>query len=691
MVQTLKNNRLILKTARTALLTALILVQSLQLFGCGGTSVSEQSFDFTVTENGLPKGWEINSYENEYECSTANGVITLSSEIADDLRATIEVSVSPNTKYILRGYIKTDNVQDGRGASLSIDNYSVDKSCVYSTGMLGSNDWQEVELTFETIKKQDTIVVALRLGGYSEASSGSVSFRDVSLVQDDSSDQYYQPLNPWSSSTNDSDSDTVDAETLKAFFAVINWAAVIAAVVLIAGVLANRRRIMKLNLSDSRYKLGIAIVIVAGLIIRFLLVAKYKGHDTDMNCWIAWGNMIASGNISTFYVGTWYDYPPAYMLVLGLLSAIVNFFGINTSSAFGLFCYNIPPILGDIGCMVLLMKAAQKRGLPKSYVLTLGALVFLNPAAMFLSGAWCQIDCILTFFLVLSFILINQNRRIPAALVYATAVLFKWQALMFGPILAVYYIVTIYKSRNVMRDIWLTVAGVASALALIFVVSLPFKGTQSLFWIVEKFIAAQGSYDYASVEAYNFIALCGGNWPTASADEFILGISYKAFGVFSIAIAIIAGSVAMISTRRNQVLSIKTPISREGLLFLTSAFVMSWIFTFGHYMHERYIFPVLFMLLFAYVYCKDWRLLLLSMLFTITCFANEMTAMYVVSDAAADVVRGGREHSDMIRFWSAVETAVEIYFAYVMIKLVAKPAEMIQGGETNGKSMAKGR
>jgi Gpi18-like mannosyltransferase len=97
---------------------------------------------------------------------------------------------------------------------------------------------------------------------------------------------------------------------------------------------------------------------------------------------------------------------------------------------------------------------------------------------------------------------------------------------------------------------------------------------------------------------------------------------------------------------------------------------MALIFTFGHYMHERYVVPILVMLLFAYAYYKDKRLLLAALLFTVTTFLNEMMAQYVVSQGAMNVIRGGREHNTVLRFWSGAEVIVCLYFVYVVLDMI---------------------
>ena len=69
------------------------------------------------------------------------------------------------------------------------------------------------------------------------------------------------------------------------------------------------------------------MAVLVGLALRSLLSAFWGGHDTDMRCWIGWGNYIAQNGPATFYTAPghdWYDYPPGYMLALGLISRTLD-------------------------------------------------------------------------------------------------------------------------------------------------------------------------------------------------------------------------------------------------------------------------------------------------------------------------------------------------------------------------------
>ena len=407
----------------------------------GGGETISTAYDLSSKAGALPDGWYVNSYEDQYQVyGDESGVVTLHSDIADDLRLCKKVTVQEGSLYVLAGYIATEGVANGRGASLSIDNYSLDKSCVYTQGLQGDNDFTETKLYFETKPGQTEIILALRLGGYSEASSGTVRFKDVSLRSGTADEGRYQLLEAWGGSSNDDDDDAFrDEEHYKSFFAVIVWAAVLSGVLLIFGIYRNRKLLTGRTLPEKGYWGGFAFIVVVGLLLRLILCALYRGHDSDMGCFIGWGQDIARNGTQQFYWAAghdWYDYPPGYMLFLGGYSAVLNLFRVDTGTVLGIFLYMLPAIAADLFLSLLLMSFARKQRINNAGALILGGLVFLNPALLFLTGAWGQIDSILTLWLVVSFLLlldpkpgtVDRNRVLSGA-VFGLAVMTKWQAL----------------------------------------------------------------------------------------------------------------------------------------------------------------------------------------------------------------------------------------------------------------------
>ena len=648
----------------------------------GGTSVSA-AYDLSCEPGALPEGWYVSSYENEYTVyGDGDGVITLRSDIADDLRLCKKVTVQESSQYVLTGYIATEDVAEGRGASLSIDNYSLDKSCVYSGGLTGDNDFTETKLFFETKPGQTEIVLALRLGGYSEASRGTVRFRDLTLRSGAPDEGRYQLLEAWGGSDEDEDDAFRDEEHYRSFFAIIVWAAVLSGVLLIFGIYRNRRLLTNKTLPDRAYWGGFVFIVVVGVLLRLILCALFRGHDSDMGCFIGWGQDIAWNGPRDFYWAEghdWYDYPPGYMLFLGGYSSILNLFDLDTGTVAGIFLYMLPAVAADLTLAMLLMGFARRQRINNSGALILGGLVFLNPALLFLSGAWGQIDSILTLWLVVSFLLLLNGQpgavfdrnRILSGAVFGLAVMTKWQALMFGPVYAMAHLFLIrWGKKEAWSDLRDTVLAALSAVAVILLISLPFKGEAGLLWFVDRFLNASSHYDYATVEAYNYFAFCGANWKRAG--EYILPklLTFKQFGTIAICIAILCGFMTILRRHQREKQLGGTLHEDKGFLFLAASLTMALIFTFGHYMHERYVVPILVMLLFAYAYYKDRRLLLVALLFTVTTFLNEMMAQYVVSHEAMDIIRGGREHNTVLRFWSGAEVIVCLCFGFVTADMI---------------------
>lgn len=43
------------------------------------------------------------------------------------------------------------------------------------------------------------------------------------------------------------------------------------------------------------------VIMAVALIVRYIAAAKYFGNETDMNCFIAWGDMVFKDGIGNFY------------------------------------------------------------------------------------------------------------------------------------------------------------------------------------------------------------------------------------------------------------------------------------------------------------------------------------------------------------------------------------------------------
>ena len=80
----------------------------------GGEASISTAYDLTSKDGSLPEGWYVNSYEDDYQVfADEDGVVTLHSDVADDLRLCKKVTVQEGSLYVLTGYIATDGVEQG--------------------------------------------------------------------------------------------------------------------------------------------------------------------------------------------------------------------------------------------------------------------------------------------------------------------------------------------------------------------------------------------------------------------------------------------------------------------------------------------------------------------------------------------------------------------------------------------------
>ncbi|MEA5047669.1 MAG: glycosyltransferase family 39 protein [Eubacteriales bacterium] len=624
--------------------------------------------DFSVHSESasLPAGWELSAYQSDEssvgtvtsEDENGDAVIMLTNLVANDARICQNVAVSPDTVYRLSAEIRTNEVEGGTGANLSIDNYAADGTYCYSENLFGSDAWRTVNLYFRTGAEQSSVNVALRLGGYGTTAKGTAEFRHVSLLEVTSTEAVIVDL----ATENGTISNFTGADDLETESATVDsplyLAMVITAIFAAIFVLYYRRELRyegRLLEPVSQTKFGLVLILVGAFVFRMILSLIFYGHPTDINCFMAWGNMVLDGTASFYTSGAFADYPPGYMYICGALAWICRALGLSYGSDAMALIFKMPSTIADLVSAYLVYRIARGQKMGERGALTMAGIFAFCPALMFVSGAWGQIDSLLALLLMLVIWLLQSDRRILAGAVYGVAILTKPQALMLGPVFAVAFITDIAVAKQAWKKRLLqTALAVLAAVAALFVLSLPFQGTQRWDWLIQKYVTTAGSYHYASIEAFNFGALIGGNWKTA--DMLLLGIPFYIWGYLFIGLSVAYASVLYLFGHRES----------KGALYLSGALVVMLIFTFGHYMHERYMLPALLLLLVAYLYYRDRRLLLIFGGMSLTALLNVTCAMYVVDHSAA---RGTLYM--VITFIGSLSTVLfALYFAYVSYRIL---------------------
>lgn len=97
-------------------------------------------------------------------------------------------------------------------------------------------------------------------------------------------------------------------------------------------------------------KYVLAAVFVLAFLVRLFAAAVYRGHESDMNLFLAWEDRIFSEGIPNFYLSdSFSDYPPGYMYILYVIGGIRSILHLSASSVVSVVLTKMPAILADLG------------------------------------------------------------------------------------------------------------------------------------------------------------------------------------------------------------------------------------------------------------------------------------------------------------------------------------------------------
>ena len=135
------------------------------------------------------------------------------------------------------------------------------------------------------------------------------------------------------------------------------------------------------------------IILAAALAARLLLALVTEGYTYDMSCFVAWGDKLASEGPAAFYSADYFaDYPPGYILVLGLVSLVRKALQLSYESRWTYFLLALIPAICDCAAVVLLDHISRRymgQGRAQRCLVLFAAFC---PLTLFDTGIWKQID-----------------------------------------------------------------------------------------------------------------------------------------------------------------------------------------------------------------------------------------------------------------------------------------------------------
>lgn len=656
-------------------LSLLLLLLLAVLLTTGFSSAEEEnllansSFEETGAD-GLPFSWQTWSWFTDpgstlfstVEGTSHSGERCASIENFSDNDAFFRqtVPVEPEEMYRLSGWILARDIPgDNRwGANLSVEGLYVSTDPVSDT----DGEWHYVELYGETGPDQTEVTVCVRVGGYSGECAGRALFDDLALVRvaeipgDAVAALWFEPAD-WDlwemdDTEEDTTADVVFPSSWKHLLVPIALAYMVLGILMLCTLTGQESAVV---LEKKRRLPGwLWAGLAAALLIRLAVGWQIEGYPVDIGCFRAWGQHILSVGPSGFYSPDYFcDYPPVYMLVLGLLAGINN--ALQVSAALEVLILKLPAMLCDVAIAALIGRESLRAGRSRHTSAFLALFVAFNPLLILNSAAWGQVDSVLALLLLLVVIEAVHGQWRALMPTYVLAILVKPQALIVGFLGLAVIVMALIRNRTLWRDMLI---GVGFAAALAAVILIPFGLDHHPGWLIDIYAQALSSYPHPTVNTANLYYLFGGNWQELNAaiapgtGWILAGVSLLwgvwclwanrkgerrlpwlesvlmgLFAVFFLLCEVLALDWTTMGTGAMALaFAVVLPLCvRSGnvkdLSFL-GALLFLLMYTLGIKMHERYLFPALVFLAHALIHRRDSRLLLLLALLSGTMLIN---------------------------------------------------------------------
>ena len=391
---------------------------------------------------------------------------------------------------------------------------------------------------------------------------------------------------------------------------------------------------------NTKKKICIFAVFFAAFAVRLILAMKCRGFSTDISCFYCWAERAYKSGLTNFYSPEYFsDYPPGYIYILYLIGMAMSVFKLTYLTPATLLALKLPAVLCDMVTGFIIYRYVSKRDKGIMSVL-IPALYLLNPVIFQNSSIWGQVDSVFNLSLVLMVMFIYEKKMIPSYFAFAAGILIKPQTLIFTPLLILGIYENVFKGGVNWKNFFKNLLLGLSAVGCLFIAFLPF-GIKTM---TDLYMETMKSYPYAAVNAYNFWTMLGLNW---SPQETILFGPVTCKMVGDIVIPLICVLSAVIFLKR---------INRSDRYWITGAFIIITMFLFSVRMHERYIYPVFFMLLLAYFENRKKIYLVVYGLFSALIYLNLWNILRFY-DA------GGNYHSsNLVKLLSFVMTFTGILF-----------------------------
>jgi Gpi18-like mannosyltransferase len=320
------------------------------------------------------------------------------------------------------------------------------------------------------------------------------------------------------------------------------------------------------------------LLMMAAFAVAWIFV-PIESQGYDLGCFQSWTIFIRTKGLGRAYEVPSLDYNP---LFLELLWVFGRFKGSVEALNGSFFTFKIFVLLFDFGAVSLMAYMLRRKG----QNIALACFLLFNPAYLYNTMVWGQVDSIFSLFVALSIFLATRKNVLASLLCVLLAVNLKLVAVVFVPLVVLLNLPTIREHPRVL------LRTIPPLLAIQLLIFLPFLNRQSLHAILAANQRQLQASSASSPSGFNFWWIVLGDQPyTVPGATTFLHVSFKTWGVVMFAVSV---AVILAPLFKTVVLQ-KTPLD-DAYVFLASSLYGLAFYFFTTGMHERYSHPAILLL-----------------------------------------------------------------------------------------------
>jgi len=440
----------------------------------------------------------------------------------------------------------------------------------------------------------------------------------------------------------------------------------------------------------SAASLALGGLLLAAFVIRLIFIGA-DGFKSDVSTFEAWALMLADHSMRDFYAKAGFaDYPPGYFFVLWFVGHAYKLL-IHADPDYSILkaFVKLPAILTDLICSYLIFRIVRRYA-SLAWAFAATALFAFNPASIFISAYWGQVDSVAMVLTLTSILLVLESAATTgrqsayalagAWLAIAASILIKPPAVVIVPLLLAFVFATRDGKERTSRAV-ATLAGVAGAFALAYLAALAFhpglNPLDQFRWLYGRYQYASNVYPYSSVNAFNLYAMLHHFWEPDSQT-----LPNWVFGSFTLAQPLYVWGILLLLALTALVLTgfLQRRDGNVGPAFIEGAMILSLgYFIFSTRMHERYIFNA-FVLAMPLIWLRR-RYLWAALILSVTLLANLFYSLHYLHTIDAKIP--GIDETDLIPWLShpaaMLNVAVFLYlgWSYLGADAAGDPLERV--------------